>query len=99
MKMAGSLGEKLLDLEARIEGVFPLSIGDPDGAPDWFEAFCEDCDSASMAVFKRFPALDKFVDGDEYPTSQEVAEAVIDHNVDGWVCRVAYCPRKYIDAN
>lgn len=92
-----TLGEKLFDLEARIEGVFPLAIGDPEGPPEWFRDFCEDSDGSSKAVFERFPPLATLLEEREYPGEEEVAETIaMNGSVNGWVCRIAWCRREYI---
>lgn len=95
--MAETLADKLFDLEARIEGVFPLTIGDPEGAPDWFEDFCEDCDSASKQVFERFEPLSGYINEHDYPTPEEVADTIcMNRVINGWVCRIAWCQRRYL---
>lgn len=96
--MNKTLGERLFDLEARIEGIFPLTIGDPEGYPEWFEGFCEDADSGSRSVFELFEPLRRYISAAEYPEPSDVADTICMHrSITGWVCRVAWCPRRYLD--
>lgn len=95
--MAQELGERLFYLEARIEGIFPLVAGDPEGPPDWLEDFCEDADSASKSVFERFPHLAKFIATGDETEPAAVAEALCLYTTPGFVCKIQWCPRRYLD--
>ena len=94
--MAG-IGDRLFNLEARIEGIFPLALGDAEGLPEWFEDFCEDATGAARMVFARFDKLAHFLDEDIDPEPYEVADIIIrTQSIDGFVCKISWCPRQYL---
>lgn len=71
--------DKMFNMEARIEKMFwlPGTIGLLEDLPEDFEEFCE-ClpGSADNRLYQQLPKLARFATQDEYPSPEEVADAL-----------------------
>lgn len=71
--------DRIFDADARIEAMFWLpSIAGAESPPQLFDdSFCEYLpDDASHQLYKDLPQLAKFADADDYPSGDDVAEAL-----------------------
>lgn len=93
---APTLRDQLFQAELRIVGIYPLEgFGDPEGAPDWLEEFCDYSDNGNVEdIFAAFPELNRFIG--TFPNKGEVAEALIWANRRGFIIKAEWCQRRYL---